>query len=275
MKNIQKIQIFLYSFFFLSAFVQGAKVNIADFLKKEKKLTWTKSAACFQKNNGSFRLYRWNSSQKQSLHYAANRKKGIIYFLDWQVVEADFYFKNRQLNKMSLNLYNKSCPSNSQLAKNKNTFLDFLNSLRQSLNSFSQIKHSKIITKLIGGARCQSCTWSSPSACIVAKWSYAGSSQNSFVAHYVTLTIYKDKQSFEETSSSKTPLTDEELKARVQTNKAGDRYITIPMVDQGKRGYCVVACAERILKYYNINIDQHVLAQVANTSNRGTRICST
>ena len=44
------------------------------------------------------------------------------------------------------------------------------------------------------------------------------------------------------------------------------------MVDQGKRGYCVVACAERILKYYNVNIDQHILAQAANTSNGGTRI---
>ena len=41
------------------------------------------------------------------------------------------------------------------------------------------------------------------------------------------------------------------------------------MVDQGKRGYCVVACAERILRYYNTNVDQHILAQAAGTSKYG------
>jgi len=41
------------------------------------------------------------------------------------------------------------------------------------------------------------------------------------------------------------------------------------MVDQGQRGYCAVATAERLLKYYGKNIDQHTLAQLADTRTGG------
>jgi hypothetical protein len=37
----------------------------------------------------------------------------------------------------------------------------------------------------------------------------------------------------------------------------------IPMVDQGPKGYCVVASAQRLFEYYGIPADQHQIAQVA------------
>ncbi len=44
----------------------------------------------------------------------------------------------------------------------------------------------------------------------------------------------------------------------------GDVFIKgIPMVDQGPKGYCVVATAQRLLEYYGIPADQHQIAQVA------------
>lgn len=47
----------------------------------------------------------------------------------------------------------------------------------------------------------------------------------------------------------------------------GDVYIDgVPMVDQGQKGYCAAASAERILRYYGLQIDQHQVAQLAETS---------
>jgi hypothetical protein len=37
------------------------------------------------------------------------------------------------------------------------------------------------------------------------------------------------------------------------------------MVDQGDKGYCVVASVERVMRYYGAAVDQHELAQVANS----------
>ena len=46
----------------------------------------------------------------------------------------------------------------------------------------------------------------------------------------------------------------------------GDVFINgIPMVDQGPKGYCVVASAQRLFEYYGIPADQHQIAQVAGT----------
>jgi hypothetical protein len=51
---------------------------------------------------------------------------------------------------------------------------------------------------------------------------------------------------------------------------SGDIWIgDVPMVDQGQKGYCVVASAERVMRYYGNAVDQQELAQVANTSSAG------
>ena len=50
----------------------------------------------------------------------------------------------------------------------------------------------------------------------------------------------------------------------------GDVLIdNVPMVDQGQKGYCSVATAERVLRYYGLEIDEHEIAQAAGTTAEG------
>jgi len=50
----------------------------------------------------------------------------------------------------------------------------------------------------------------------------------------------------------------------------GDVVIeTVPMVDQGDRGYCAVAAAERVFRYYGLDVDQHAMAQLSGSSASG------
>ncbi len=54
-----------------------------------------------------------------------------------------------------------------------------------------------------------------------------------------------------------------ELKEHLVREEDGDvRIEGIPMVDQGPKGYCVVACCQRLFEYYGIPCDQHQLAQI-------------
>ncbi len=56
----------------------------------------------------------------------------------------------------------------------------------------------------------------------------------------------------------------------VKKGPDGDVWITdVPMVDQGQKGYCVVASTERVMRYYGNAVDQQELAQVANSSSSG------
>lgn len=52
----------------------------------------------------------------------------------------------------------------------------------------------------------------------------------------------------------------------------GNVFITgIPMVDQGDKGYCVVASTQRLFEYYGIACDMHQLAQLAESDpSKGT-----
>ena len=47
----------------------------------------------------------------------------------------------------------------------------------------------------------------------------------------------------------------------------GDVFVDgIPMVDQGQKGYCAAATAERVLRYYGLDIDEHQVAEAAGTT---------
>lgn len=60
--------------------------------------------------------------------------------------------------------------------------------------------------------------------------------------------------------------------AHVEKEADGTVVLTgIPMVDQGQKGYCVVASAERVMRYFGAEVDQHELAQIANSdASKGT-----
>ncbi len=61
------------------------------------------------------------------------------------------------------------------------------------------------------------------------------------------------------------------LSDNVKKDKDGFTVIEgIPMVDQGDKGYCVVASIERVGRYYGLEMDQHEMAQLADTTEDGT-----
>ena len=60
------------------------------------------------------------------------------------------------------------------------------------------------------------------------------------------------------------------LPKRVEHRPNGDVVITdIPMVDQGRKGYCVPATFERVLRYYGLSEDMNILAMAGQTEAGG------
>ncbi len=56
----------------------------------------------------------------------------------------------------------------------------------------------------------------------------------------------------------------------VKKEATGDVHLEgVPMVDQGQKGYCVVASTERVIRYYGGKADEHELAEIANSSSSG------
>lgn len=56
------------------------------------------------------------------------------------------------------------------------------------------------------------------------------------------------------------------IASRVKTSRNGHDYIdSIPMVDQGDKGYCAAATLARVLQYYGYSVDMHAMADLAKT----------
>jgi hypothetical protein len=66
--------------------------------------------------------------------------------------------------------------------------------------------------------------------------------------------------------------TKENISKRILRGENGDVCLELPMIDQGAKGYCVVATYARVLRYYGLRGDMDQLAHAANTDyQKGTR----
>ena len=103
--------------------------------------------------------------------------------------------------------------------------------------------------------------------------SYSYTSSNSggrFRAEYIRL-VAKEFSANEIPSHARDRINPYEVRKNVTRDPAsGDVWIAnIPMVDQGPKGYCAAATAERILRFFGQEVDQHQVAQIANTTSKG------
>lgn len=90
-----------------------------------------------------------------------------------------------------------------------------------------------------------------------------------FTAEYVRLSVKRFK-STELPSHAQTFVNVFEIIKNIERNEAGDVWIAnVPMVDQGPKGYCATATAERVMRYFGQEVDQHQIAQMANSSAQG------
>jgi hypothetical protein len=88
---------------------------------------------------------------------------------------------------------------------------------------------------------------------------------------YVALRILPTS-SFEDTDAERKSFAAAKanLSQRVKHKENGDVIITdLPMIDQGRKGYCVPATFERVLRYYGLSEDMNILAMAGHTQAGG------
>lgn len=108
----------------------------------------------------------------------------------------------------------------------------------------------------------------------VERWDWAGHSflLSNVEEEYVSLAVETIETADARGSSKRVPdsVVRERVRGFVERRKNGDVVITnIPMVDQGPKGYCVPATAERCMRFLGIPADMYLLAMAGETSAGG------
>ena len=223
-------------------------------------------------------FFKWNSDIKDSARAPGYSNTPNIKFLGRRVYECIFRFENKKINSVYISLYNRGdaedITSGPALKKLLETFSD-------SIDKWTGVKGSKSQKDKVVRANVYSKEWVKGDVTLTMKWSYDGrmseksaKTSDDFRTEYVKLEITKSGSTASSggggDSSADSPK-DAGSKPKVGGKASvkrenGDTYISdIPMVDQGQKGYCVVAVAERVLRYYGQDIDQHQIAQKAGT----------
>lgn len=196
---------------------------------------------------------------------------GQLKFLDLQVWESVAVFRNGRLQELNLLLYNRGDADD----MTKKEFSGFLQSVDNKMSAWLKVKPVSLRDPDINrNFKEENRIWTKRAYQFQLRWSM---SQDSHYAEYVRLKIKpfdldnpNQSRLFAQESSSQNELTFYDLASRVKKTGNGDILIEgIPMVDQGKKGYCVVATAERVLTYYGRQVNQHQLAKLAGTSTVG------
>lgn len=185
-------------------------------------------------------------------------------------------FEGGSLKELTVSLYNRGDAGEVDEAD----FEKFMRGVDESLTTWAGMKGVMFKTQertSIAAIRRKS--WVKEPHRVDLVWSFSEKSRNQGVPvprpEYARLQITRldpaqdPRKSTLATGTASPPktLTAFELKNRVKHETSGDVLIPgVPMVDQGQKGYCAAAVTERVLRYYGRNLDQHEIAQLANTS---------
>ena len=220
--------------------------------------------------------FAWDSMHEQRSARSTNSK---LRFLDIPVVEANAFFNNETLDKLTLSLYNRGDTGWVVEDKFKDSIVSYQKKITKWAGRAPLVKDKQRQTNYI---RKYMLSWRRGETRIDLEWSGTEKRKvdgviHPFRAEYIRVTLTPAHKSSSElgrllTSKEKSSqIFYSKVKSKVKRDRHGDVYLEdVPMVNQGDKNYCSVATASRVMGYYGRDIDQHELAQIVDTSVLGT-----
>lgn len=211
--------------------------------------------------------YEWTSSARDSARVAGED----ITAYGLPAVESIARFKDGKLSEIIVMFYARGDAGD--LAKEK--FDALVRTSAETLNKVTNTKFTPRGKDPTNAVKADGLIWKTDQAHYLLEFSFTKEVKSRdipFRAEFVRLEITPpDRNGGQVPSVNNTASSKFSGAAHVKRDAAsGDVWLgDVPMVDQGQKGYCVVATTERVMRYYGVSVDQQELAQAANTSSAG------
>lgn len=189
------------------------------------------------------------------------------------VMEANCDFKDGKLAVSNISLFNRG--DSTKVAASEGDFEQQVTVIKEALTALLGVPAADRGKDLSSAVKATGFTWSKPPSGYVLEYSYQKkTSKQAFRPEFIRLRVNPVSKQMPSLSggpaNGNKPVAKASLTANVSREANGDVVIkTVPMVDQGPKGYCVVATAERVFRYLGLEVDQHEMAAIANASSSG------
>ncbi len=241
------------------------------------KAAWSKAPEAFLIENRAYGFQFLDAERNSAFSPETDR----IHFGRFRVYETRIYWKDGAIRRVEVSIYNKG---DAGLSVPKDRFEAAVRDIEKFLTEeFGGPEHEadakpaprKVVRRM---------SWKRSTPLLQLEWAFVEPHTDKstgfrapFSPEYIRVVIVPktghaaaDNASLTGRSILVKAKTLRQLKENIVRNSKGDVVIeNVPMVDQGQKGYCAAASAERILRYYGLDIDQHQVAQLAETSARG------
>jgi hypothetical protein len=228
---------------------------------------WQTPRADFVQQHRDLGFY-WLSAARNR---AETHSKGVTLF-GKPVCEADAEFEGDKLSGLTVSIYNRGDAG--EISKADMNAMMIYNV--QQLTALTKVQYQNPAQEASDAVKAIAFTWQTPLSLYLLEYSFTKEVKTRnipFRAEFVRLRVTpaeKPKSFLAQALASASPQAAFNGPSHVKKDASGDvRIETVPMVDQGEKGYCVVATAERVMRYYGIPVDENELAELANSSAKG------
>jgi Peptidase_C39 like family len=227
---------------------------------------WTLSPDAF-KQLPETRRFVWTSSA----HDSARAVGEDLTLFDQHLVESIARFDGTKLTQITALLYDRGDAGD----LSRDAYTKLVHDAADTLNTVTKVKFTDRGKDASNAVHADGLIWQTPAAQFLLEYSSTKEVKEKsipFRAEFVRLTISPPARAANLLASVSTqPQAKFNGLAHVKRDlTSGDVWIAdVPMVDQGQKGYCVVATTERVMRYYGESVDENELAEVANTATEG------
>ncbi len=227
----------------LDEFIQQRGGRLFDTQQKQLLLT-------FQ----SRKLY-WNTEDKRQVRYDAKQSDEPFTFGGLQITEAVFQFSEKfKLSGIQISIYNRGDCGDWPVDQ----FDSAVKTLQGCLGRISKDRAPEASSQRLQNTKISQMLWKTSGYDVALRWS-----RSKEVTEYINIQFAGRKEISSLKEDMKADVSKDRLPHRVEKAHGGDRWIPVPMVNQGQKGYCMDAVMERFMRYYNSSVDQHIIAQIA------------
>jgi hypothetical protein len=216
---------------------------------------------------------QWLSAGKDQARFFGNY---AIFNPQLKTPEVIAEFQAGKLARVNVSIFNRG--DSARQASDKNHFEQQVEAIKATISSTLGVQATERGKDKQSAVNAVGWMWMKPPTAYLLEYSFikeVKSRDQEFRAEFIRLRampIAKQQvpPGTHPTNGANQPVARSSLAANLTHDANGDVVIkNVPMVDQGPKGYCAVATTERIFRYYGLAVDQHELAQIANTSDGG------
>jgi hypothetical protein len=225
---------------------------------------WQTPRADFVQQHQDLGFY-WLSAARNR---AETHSKGVTLFSK-PVCEVDAEFAGEKLSGLTISIYNRGDAGD--ITRSDMNALMAYNVAQVS--ALTKVPYTYQGQEASDAVKAFAFEWPTPVSHFLLEYSFTKEVKTRnipFRAEFVRLHVTpaeKPKSFLAEALASASPEAVFDGPSHVKKDASGDvRIDAVPMVDQGEKGYCVVATAERVMRYYGVPVDENELAELANSS---------